>query len=443
MITQKFSLKNKLSFKTFLSGLILGWVLIALPLCIFVYSNVSQSLREDLAERRNTQEEILLDIFQQAARFGDLVNARTNIEALGKTFGLRQIYLCRDGIDIIGGMVPLNCPEHPSGRTLEIAGANLSIHFVWQPEVMDTFNPLIRRAIFATCALSFIIVLLIGLAVYRLLIRKISHLATGISKATDAKIEKIEVDLTELEPIAEEIYKLRHRLAENMARVAELQTAEALGQMSRQVAHDIRSPLSALSIFVSKGRIADEASASLISAAVKRIEGIANDLLRGKHVSSGHSSISEVDFENFVRAKQTEHGELIKLRSEFNLAGRIQIPLEWSRLERILSNLVNNSVEARLPNRPCEVLIVVRGKAERLEIEVSDNGRGISESDLKVLNSAPKSLNKNATDSGFGLGLSSAKAVLESVGGQVLISAGNGAGATVVLDLPYEFANGI
>lgn len=57
-----------------------------------------------------------------------------------------------------------------------------------------------------------------------------------------------------------------------------LELEDRIGQTAKQLAHDIRSPLSALNIISQKLK-GNDAEAKLINDVVSRINGIANDLL--------------------------------------------------------------------------------------------------------------------------------------------------------------------
>lgn len=106
-----------------------------------------------------------------------------------------------------------------------------------------------------------------------------------------------------------------------------------------------------------------------------------------------------------------------------------------ARLRQVMLNLLDNA----LRHTPDEgkVLVTVQKQNGRLQVQVKDNGNGISPEHLPFVFDRFYKLDRGRERSGTGLGLAIAKAVVEAHGGEITVqSGGMGVGATFTLYLP-------
>lgn len=106
-----------------------------------------------------------------------------------------------------------------------------------------------------------------------------------------------------------------------------------------------------------------------------------------------------------------------------------------ARLRQVMLNLLDNA----LRHTPDEgkVLVTVQKQNGRLQVQVKDNGSGISPEHLPFVFDRFYKLDRGRERSGTGLGLAIAKAVVEAHGGEITVqSGGTGPGATFTLYLP-------
>lgn len=214
--------------------------------------------------------------------------------------------------------------------------------------------------------------------------------------------------------------------------------------ISRQVSHDIRSPLSALNMALTSIKGVDEDRRMLIINAVQRINDIANELLL-------KTKTAENDNHSFYEIKNTQKNENISLILEQIISEKcIQysdkmnvniraddlraelgfVDINASDLKRILSNLINNSVESFRDNTG-EVIVSVRTYPQVVQIIVSDNGCGISLDKLNRLGEKGFTFSKH----GNGLGIYHAKKTIEDAGGKFDIISKVNVGTTVTITL--------
>jgi len=230
-----------------------------------------------------------------------------------------------------------------------------------------------------------------------------------------------------------------------------LRTTSELGKLASQVAHDIRSPLAALEMISDDLSGVPEETRVVLRGAVGRIKDIANGLLSAhKSVHQGWSvSVSEEREEmSSQHLRALIDGLLSEKRIQYRQRPEIAIdfasgpevyglfsslpPVEF---KRVLSNLVNNAVEAFDGlGRVCVSLEASGGEAR---IVVSDNGKGIPPAILTQLGQRGATHGKSG---GAGLGLYHARKSVERWGGRLLMTSDLGVGTSVSIVVPCSSA---
>lgn len=217
-----------------------------------------------------------------------------------------------------------------------------------------------------------------------------------------------------------------------------------LAEIAAQVAHDIRSPLSALEVSVDAIRLLPSDYQRLLLAAIGRIKDIANELLDTRRsflndsgaVLQGLASeeIVFTSIDEIVTEKRAQYRDLlnISIDVEYDMdAYSLFSRMDRNSLKRIVSNLINNSVEAM--GGIGLVLVRLEKQGEFARLSVTDNGPGISSAHVGALG------NKSATfgkGDGSGLGLYHARNTIESLGGSIQIGSELGQGTTVEMQIP-------
>ena len=218
--------------------------------------------------------------------------------------------------------------------------------------------------------------------------------------------------------------------------------AKIMADIAKHVSHDIRSPISAMNLVIGSLKELPDAKKNLLSEAVKRINDIANDLLSK---SREMPKVSNQDLvahqmhelraliDQVVAEKRIQHQDE---DLEFTVIsepqrGVVRVRLEPIKFKRIVSNLLNNAIEAMLDKGSIEIAILQT--PSELVVQVKDNGRGVP---LDIL---PKIMVEGFTYGkigGNGLGLSTARREIESWSGSMGITSAPDAGTTVTIRLP-------
>jgi signal transduction histidine kinase len=246
-----------------------------------------------------------------------------------------------------------------------------------------------------------------------------------------------------------ELAVLSFSLSEYKTKLEKSARLGAMADVARQVAHDIRSPLTALEVVAASASELPEEKRILVRAAVTRITDIANSLLKRSHDLaqapnlSGNGPQEELSLqllstlvENMVTEKRLQLGEgsavevLAELGPEsYGLFSKIQ-PTEF---KRMLSNLINNAIEA-ISGKGI-VKVGLAPSPQGISLRVWDTGRGIAPEIL------PKLMQKGATfgkPGGSGLGLFHARTSVEAWRGKLHLHSVPTKGTSVEVALPRE-----
>jgi signal transduction histidine kinase len=122
----------------------------------------------------------------------------------------------------------------------------------------------------------------------------------------------------------------------------------------------------------------------------------------------------------------------IKIPEEFNIWG---VPVQ---IQHVLMNLILNSREAMLPGGGT-LTISGRYAADKSFVELSDTGRGISQTDLSNIFKpffTTKKIHQDSARSTGGLGLTFCKEIVEAHGGSISADSQPGKGAMFTIILP-------
>jgi signal transduction histidine kinase len=234
-------------------------------------------------------------------------------------------------------------------------------------------------------------------------------------------------------------------------RTRELEKAQRVAEFAAQVAHDIRSPLAALRIVQGQPELMSEEIRPLVGTAIERIQSIAEELLalrraRGSERETG-ARLESVDIRKSVHAiflekntartgmiSPSDPGKCLELvdLEKAPLLGRCQS----GPLERLLSNLITNALEAVETSKHPRVVVTLGRITEaprRCVVWIVDNGPGIPDHILARVGERGFTSGKT---NGNGLGVHHAKTTLESWGGELNITSGEGKGTQLRLTIP-------
>lgn len=258
---------------------------------------------------------------------------------------------------------------------------------------------------------------------------------------------------------------LEHRVAERTKEVRDLQQKlvaqerrATLDQLTATVSHELRNPLSAIrnSLYViaqsaRTANLAIERPLDRINRSLERCENIIAQLVEYSQLRALQRRTVRVD--EWLAKLLDEQGlpPSVALIREFGAAGQA-VSCDHEHLRRVVTSLITNAVEAiqrvRAEQHEADehvapptggsdcIWVRTRRDAEKLEIEIEDNGPGIAP---EVLTHVFEPLFSTKAF-GVGLGLALAQQILDYHGGGIAMTSALGKGTRATLWLPLAEA---
>jgi signal transduction histidine kinase len=238
--------------------------------------------------------------------------------------------------------------------------------------------------------------------------------------------------------------KIKHKISE-----VEKIHAQKLANMAIGIAHDLRSPLSVVSLVGFKLKNEEFLEEhELLKKTCVRMQEILSDFQKEAKSSIKGSQHRKVDhkekhglekiniretLEDLIKQKKVEWGSRhsISYKVECDISDRLFV-FSRATLERHLSNLINNSVEAMKSGG--EVCLSVIEIDSYIQFHVNDSGVGIEESKLQVLGKSLIGL----SEKGMGYGFFAFKQFVEASGGSVIVQSKPGKGTKIQFSFPIS-----
>lgn len=238
---------------------------------------------------------------------------------------------------------------------------------------------------------------------------------------------------------------------------AERHRRDELAAFAGVVAHDLRSPLTAVDGYLALLRATlGSASCADCLEHMQQLEGFVDRaagaagrmhlLIQGllDYVTARDAALdrAEVDLEELVtEVVATYRDEPRPTEAIFtvDVPAGCAVMADRERLRQVVDNLVGNAVKYADPDRAAEVVVSARVDGDRLLLEVSDRGLGIPERELAHVFEPFRRAHGGGT-SGSGLGLAICHSVVTRHGGTISARPRSGGGTTVGLSLPAPTA---
>jgi len=311
-----------------------------------------------------------------------------------------------------------------------------------------------RYRYLASRAVVILIVLAIaGSAVLALLASRVAgHLSRQLSRPLSELVEWTEL-IARGEPLpagppqrgAPEFEVMRRRMREMADQIAvarkreiEAQRLEAFRETARQVAHELKNPLTPIGLAVARlRREADPKLAEIVDVLeteTRRIDAMARSFAQFGRLPEGPAAAIDVAELARAAARGLSSGAVkIAVQSDENVP---EVRGHYDALSRALSNVLLNAVEA-CKGGGAVVVHVSRATLEgapAAEIRVADTGRGIPAAQLPSIWEPYMT----TTPGGTGLGLAIARQTVLAHGGTVGASSEPGRGTEIRFILPVS-----
>ncbi|WP_255452675.1 PAS domain-containing sensor histidine kinase [Aquimarina sp. RZ0] len=248
--------------------------------------------------------------------------------------------------------------------------------------------------------------------------------------------------------VGEEIYSLVNaynsmidELEESAAMLAKSEREAAWREMAKQVAHEIKNPLTPMRLTVQSFERKFDPGDPNVNQKVKEYS---DTLIQQIDTMSSIASA----FSNFAQmpAQKNETLDVVKvvrLALDIFNEGYIIFPSEKeeiiakfdkTQLIRVVTNLVKNGIQAIHEDQTPKIMVNVFTEKENVVITVADNGIGITEENKNKI-FEPKFTTKT---SGMGLGLGMVKNIVETYNGSITFTSQEGKGTVFKVKFPRE-----
>ena len=255
--------------------------------------------------------------------------------------------------------------------------------------------------------------------------------------------EKIILDKasSEIKILVDAYNSMIDQLEESAARLAKSEREQAWREMAKQVAHEIKNPLTPMRLTVQNFERKFNAKDENIK--VKLAEYSKTLIQQIDVMSAIASAFSDFAIMPIQKKEKIEIISVVKLALEiFNDTSvryrteeaELHAFLDKTQLIRVVTNLVKNALHATENEEVPLVNVDVFSEGDTVKIVVSDNGKGVS-SDVKDLIFEPKFTTKS---SGMGLGLPMIKNIIEAYEGEIYFTSTEGQGTIFTVVLPKK-----
>jgi two-component system, NtrC family, nitrogen regulation sensor histidine kinase NtrY len=253
----------------------------------------------------------------------------------------------------------------------------------------------------------------------------------------------------EIGVLVSEYNKMILELEHSTELLAKSERDAAWREMAKQVAHEIKNPLTPMKLnlqmldraFQTNPEKAKELYMRVGSTLLQQIDNLSNiasqfsDFAKMPRANNETFMLNQVVGNVFSLFKVSENPNI-----EWNIA---QAPEEFfvntdkNQLTQVLNNIMKNAEQAMPDDRKqCEINVIIYKRDRYAVVQISDNGTGIPEYMLDKIFTP----NFTSKSSGSGLGLAISKQIIESSGGSITFETEEGKGTDFFIELPLVTA---
>jgi len=272
----------------------------------------------------------------------------------------------------------------------------------------------------------------------RVIREKMSMVKLGKSNEKLGWIRKDEIGL-----LVEEYNNMIDKLAQSAAQLAQSERESAWREMARQVAHEIKNPLTPMKLSVQLlQRAWDEKETDWD----QRLKRFSNSLIEQIDTLSAIAS----EFSDFAQMPQSRlevlkleeivqnafdlfhNQEIFEARFVMAQHAPYMIRADKKQLHRVFSNLFRNSIQAFPLGHKGIITIALHKDHHQIRLDFTDNGSGIPADQQKRIFSP----NFTTKSGGMGLGLPMVKNIIQECGGEISFRSEENFGTTFTLVFP-------
>ena len=252
----------------------------------------------------------------------------------------------------------------------------------------------------------------------------------------------------ELGRLVEAFNRMADDLRRQRAQLERTHRLEAWAQMARQVAHDIKNPLTPIQLSAEHLRRVNRDNNRALSPALDAcVDAILSQVRLLRQIAGEFSAFAmtpvarpaPTDLASIVEEVVAPYRPGVEGRVEIEVTvetGLAKVFVDRQLLGRALTNVIENALHA-MPGGGTLTVATASAHDGRVGLNIRDTGVGMDEDDLRRVFEPYFSTKA----SGTGLGLSIARRNVELQGGQIAVESRPGAGTTVTISLPAAAAD--
>jgi signal transduction histidine kinase len=248
------------------------------------------------------------------------------------------------------------------------------------------------------------------------------------------------------------VYNKKVKELQEMAdQIAQSERESAWREMARQVAHEIKNPLTPMRLSIQHfQRLISEnpeeamkKSKTLVNSLIEQIDNltqIANEFSQFAKISVSARSEFDLKKQLIDTANLFSNDENIKIKLEIDLE-EASIQADKGQIIRMFNNLIKNAIQAIGIKPNGEIIIRLSDnneeeKSESYRIEIEDNGKGIP----KELQSRIFNPNFTTKSTGMGLGLAIINKIVSNHKGSITFITEQDKGTVFIVVLPKDYS---
>ena len=281
------------------------------------------------------------------------------------------------------------------------------------------------------------VALVLGVLLARSLTRPLQDLTDAAQNIAEGKLDQ-QVSVHSTDEIGQ-LAAAFNRMSQEVARETQLRR-----QMTADIAHDLRTPLTVIGGYVESMREGvlppTPERLTLIYNEIERLQNLVNDLRMLSQADAGElplnpQAVAPIDLlEQAAQIFQNiagQHGIAMKVEGPRH-AGAIYV--DEARMLQVLQNLISNALRYTQPGG--EIVLFANNLPGKVQVGVRDNGSGIPAEVLPHIFHRFKRAesSRHTENSESGLGLSIVKAIVEAQNGRVWAESTEGRGTTVFME---------
>ena len=259
---------------------------------------------------------------------------------------------------------------------------------------------------------------------------------------TDYKIDIENMSESEMSNLKNEIYKIVLELKEKSENLAK--DRETLSNHLADISHQIRTPLMAISsmvdaIIANEDKLDENIRKFIyeISRQLDQINWLVDNLIKMAQLDTKTVDFNKEDtnIRNLIEKIEKNMSIFLELKNQklaININENIHALIDSKWMTEAIENIIKNCIEHSAENSKIQISAIQNPLF--VQIEIKDNGSGISEEDLpRIFDKFYKG--KGASNNSFGIGLSLAKSIIESQNGEIEVESEVSKGSTFRIKL--------